>query len=869
MAHPLEDRTRYDPAETEGRVFARWLESGRFHPEPEGDAAENYSIAIPPPNVTGALHMGHALNGSIQDALIRYARMRGLRAKWILGTDHAGIATQTQVERLLKSEGTSRKEIGRDAFIERVWRWREQYGSTIVDQLKRLGASCDYEEERFTLDESYARAVLKVFVTLYERGLIYRDNYMVNWDPGSGSAISDLEVEDREVTDTLYYVDYPLASGNGSVTVATVRPETMLGDVAIAVHPADDRYTRLVGETAILPLVGRRLKIIADEYVKPEFGTGALKITPGHDPNDFEIGRTHGLDEITVIGEDGRLTAAAGERFAGLTALAAREAVVAALREEGRVNRTEPYTHEVPYSQRSGERIEPLISLQWFMRMDELAKPAIAAVQDGRVRIHPEGQRRRYLEWMRNIRPWCISRQLWWGHRLPVWYRDGETYVGMEPPAGPGWERDEDVLDTWFSSGLWPFATLGWPDETDELRAFYPTDVLSTARDILFLWVARMIFFGLEFADDIPFDDVYVHSVVQAPDGRRMSKSLGTGIDPLALIDGGARPPVFTQGGEFPAYGADAVRFGLLAMSSTQDVRFNEEKIAQGRQLANKLFNASRLVLLRVPAGVTVPTRAPEPRTVEDRWILSRLQAAEQELSAAFDAFEFHHAVLGLYRFVYEELCDWYLEMLKPRLYEDDADAAAFALYVLAETLALAHPVIPFVTEEIWSFLPGVDELLMTRRWPHADAALRDAQVEQEMARAIEATEQLRSWRNSVGAAPGQPVLARLEAEGYERVAAHVARLARFEWSGNGAGEPVATVGVPGGNVAVLASEAVDLAASRRRAQERLQTLRSEIERAEGKLANERFVARAPAAIVQAEREKLERLRGELAELGA
>jgi valyl-tRNA synthetase len=870
MGHPLEDRKRYDPAETEARIFARWLESGRFHPEPAGTAAENYSIAIPPPNVTGALHMGHALNGSVQDTLIRYARMRGLRTKWILGTDHAGIATQTQVERLLKSEGTSRERIGREAFIERVWRWREQYGSTIIDQFKRLGASCDYAEERFTLDEGYARAVLKVFVTLYRKGLIYRDNYMVNWDPGSGSAISDLEVEDREVTDTLYYVDYPLASGHGSVTVATVRPETMLGDTAIAVHPDDDRYTRLVGETAILPLIGRRLKIIADPYVKPEFGTGALKITPGHDPNDFEIGRAHGLEEITVIGEDGRMTAAAGERFAGMTALEAREAVVAALREEKRINRTQPYTHEVPYSQRSGERIEPLISLQWFMRMDELAQPAIAAVGDGRVTIHPEGQRRRYLEWMRNIRPWCISRQLWWGHRLPVWYRGDETYVGMDPPDGPGWERDPDVLDTWFSSGLFPFATLGWPDDTEERRAFYPTDVLSTARDILFLWVARMIMFGLEFAGDVPFSDVYVHSIIQAPDGRRMSKSLGTGIDPLALIDGGERPPVFSEGGEFPAYGADAVRYGLLAMSSTQDVRFNETKIAEGRQLANKLFNASRLVLLRVRDGVTAPSIAPEARTVEDRWILSRLQAAEQELADAFGAFEFHRATQRLYGFVYDELCDWYLEMLKPRLYlEDNDEATEFALYVLAQTLAIAHPVIPFVTEEIWSYIPGADGLLMAHRWPEADEALRDPEVEAEVARAIEATERLRGWRDQVGATPGTAVPARLEAEGYERVAAHIARMARFEFSENGdpTHPPVATVGVPGGNVAVLENSAVDVEAERRRAAERADVLRKEIARAEGKLANQGFVAKAPEAVVTAEREKLERLRRELEEL--
>ena len=434
MSIDLEHRTRYDPEEVESRVRTRWLDSGLFHPEPAGTAEENYSIAIPLPNVTGALHMGHALNGSVQDTLIRLARMRGKRTKWIFGTDHAGIGTQTLVERALRAEGTSREELGRETFIERVWRWRDQYGSTIVEQFKRLGASADYEDERFTLDPSYVRAVQKVFVDLYDKGLIYRDNYMVNWDPGSRSAISDLEVEQREVTDTLYYVDYPLESGHGSLTIATVRPETILADTAIAVHPDDDRYTRLIGEVAILPIVGRRLKIIADEYVKPEFGTGALKITPGHDPNDFEIGRAHGLEEVSVIGEDGRMTAAAGE-FEGMTALEAREAVVEKLRAEGRIARTEQYRHDVPYSQRSGERIEPLISLQWFMRMDELARPAIEVVESGRVQIHPEGQRRRYLEWMENIRPWCISRQLWWGHQIPVWYRGDETYAGMEPPA--------------------------------------------------------------------------------------------------------------------------------------------------------------------------------------------------------------------------------------------------------------------------------------------------------------------------------------------------------------------------------------------------------------------------------------------------
>src|SRR3954449_10998179 len=617
----LESRTRFEPHEVEPRVMARWLESGIFSPEPAGTAEENFSIAVPPPNVTGVLHMGHALNGSVQDTLMRHHRMLGQRAKWIFGTDHAGIATQRQVEKLLESEGSSRDALGREAFVERVWRWREDYGGQITEQFKRLGAGLDYSDERFTLDERYAHAVLKVFVELFQQGLIYRDHYLVNWDPGLRSAISDLEVEQREETDTLYEIAYDLADGTGELVVATVRPETMLADTAVAVNPHDHRHRHLIGRPAILPLVGRELPIIADDYVKTDFGTGVLKITPGHDPNDFEIGRRHKLPEVSVIGEDGLMTAEAGE-FAGLGVLEARERVVAALGD--RVRGREPYTHDVPYSQRSGARVEPLISLQWFMRMDELAAPAIEVVRKGRVRIHPPSQSRRYVEWLENIRPWCISRQLWWGHQIPVWYRGDETYAGIEAPEGEGWEQDPDVLDTWFSSALWPFATLGWPRDTPELRAFYPTDVLSTARDILFLWVARMVMMGLRFMGDVPFEDVYVHSVIQAPDGRRMSKSLGTGIDPLRLID---------------SYGADATRFGLLAMSSSQDVRFSEEKIAQGGRLANKLWNASRFVLLRVGEGVEP---APRPKTVEDRWILSRLERAKAGMRGAIEAFEFH-----------------------------------------------------------------------------------------------------------------------------------------------------------------------------------------------------------------------------------
>src|SRR3954466_5768609 len=679
----LRERTRYVPHDVEPRVFERWEQAGIFHPEPEGTAEDSYSIAIPPPNVTGALHMGHALNGSIQDVLIRRARMRGIRTKWIFGTDHAGIATQVKVEQQLAEEGKTKADLGRDAFIEKVWEWREEYGSTIVKQFKRLGCSCDYEDERFTMDDAYARAVAHVFVALYEKGLIYRDNYMVNWDPGTRSAISDLEVEQQRVDDKLYSIDYPLESGSGSITIATVRPETMLADTAIAVNPNDDRYTRLIGEAAILPIVGRRLPIIPEDYVDIEFGTGALKITPGHDPNDFEIGRRHGLEEITVIGEDGRMTEAAGE-FAGMDVEEAREAVVAKLKDEGRISNVESYSHDVPHSHRSGRRIEPLISLQWFCDMNELAKPAIEVVKSGEVRFWPEQPWTNvYLGWLENIRPWCVSRQLWWGHRTPVYYcGQGHTNASVEPidkcpECSEPVTQDEDVLDTWFSSGLWPFATLGWPEKTPQLESFYPTDALVTARDIIFLWVARMVMMGIEFTGEIPFTDVPITSVIQAPDGRRMSKSLGTGIDPLDEIE---------------KHGADAVRFGLLAMASTQDVRYSAQRVKQGEDLTNKLWNASRLVLTNVggvPAG-------PRPETIEDRWILSRLSRAVENITGLLESYQFSRASLELYDVLWGELCDWYIELVKPRLYEEGADRGALSanlLHVLEQMLKLLHPI--------------------------------------------------------------------------------------------------------------------------------------------------------------------------------
>jgi valyl-tRNA synthetase len=851
----LAETTRYDPSEVEGRVLERWLDGRYFHPTAEGSPDENFSIAIPPPNVTGGLHMGHALNGSIQDVLTRLNRMRGRNSLWALGTDHAGIATQAVVENELREEGISRHEIGREAFVERVWQWRERYGSRIVEQYKRIGASCDYERERFTLDERYVRAVYHVFKALYDKGYVYRDNYIVNWDPGSRSAISDLEVVNREVTDVLYGIDYPIEGSDDVLTVATVRPETMLADTAVAVNPSDDRHRALVGRHCVLPLVGRRLPIIADEHVDPEFGTGALKITPGHDPNDFEIGRAHGLDEVVVIGEDGRMTPEAGKRFEGLTVSEARGAVVAALRDEGRIRFEEEHTHSVPFSERSGERIEPLISLQWFMRMDQLARPAIEVVERDEVRIVPGSYKRVYLDWMRKIRPWCISRQLWWGHRLPVWYCDvcDETYVAETAPercgsCGGELRQENDVLDTWFSSALWPFAVLGWPEETAELAAFYPTSFLTTAREIIFLWVARMVMMGIEFAGDIPFRDVYVHPVVQAADGRRMSKSLGTGIDPLDEIE---------------AHGADGVRFGLLAMSSTQDVRYNPARIQQGQDLANKMWNASRLVLLNASKG----SGQPSLERIEDRWIVSRLQRAIEAATASIDRYDFAHAALDLYEYFWSELCDWYLEIVKPRLYDGEPEATATLLWVLEQTLALIHPIMPFVTEEIYAYLRGelgadAPEMLVIHPFPEVTAGLVDEEAEREVDAWIELTRRVRRWRDMVGVAAASVLPARVS--GADGAPPHelVARLARLSFDG-AEGEALATFGP----LEILASDEVDAEQVRQRIAERRDALRAEVARAEGKLANAGFVDNAPIDVVEAERAKLAQYQAELEEL--
>jgi valyl-tRNA synthetase len=794
----------YKPRGVEERWQQTWEQEGLYHAEPD-DPGPTYVIAVPPPNVTGALHMGHALNGTLQDVLIRQHRMRGFNTLWQPGYDHAGIATQAVVEKELRKEGTSRQEIGREAFVERVWEWLREYGGVIMSQFRRLGCSLDYDRERFTMDDAYVRAVMRFFVHLYERGWMYRANRIINWCTECQTAISDLEVEYIEVDDALTYARYPFVEGEGSVTVATVRPATMLADVAVAVHPDDERYRNVIGREVLVPVVERRVPIIADERVDPEFGTGALKITPGHDPIDFEIGRDHGLPELTVIGLDGRMTGDIPNEYVGLTEDDADERVVAWLREHDRLEKRESYRHSVGHCERSGTRIQPLVSLQWWCDMETMAKPAIESIETGRVTFHPPVHGRVALDWLKAIRPWNVSRQLWWGHQLPIWYCENGhvTCVEIEPDAcaecgSRKLERDPDVLDTWFSSALWPFATLGWPDDTPELRRYYPGDVNSTAREIIFLWVNRMIMSGLELVGDIPFHDVVIHSIILDPEGRRMSKSKGTGIDPVELID---------------AHGADATRYGLLKMSSTQDVRFTAVPIEEGRRLANKLWNASRLLLL---AGVDeVDAR---PSSLEERWILARIEATRAEVEKDLDTYEFAHAVDRLYHLTFDDFCDWYLESIKPRLEEPNVKATAFA--ALERLLKLLHPVMPHVTEEIWSHLPARSSRLIVAPWPEADASY--AGTEDALVRVQEAAERFRR----------SGVVTPLDGD-ERRIFEAVVRPERARHDGAKLGDEVAR-------------------------------LEKEIARAEGMLSNESFTARAPADVVEAEREKLERFRREL-----
>ena len=793
----------YKPQGVEERWQRTWEAEGLFNADPDA-ARRSFVIAHPPPNVTGDLHMGHALQLSLADLVVRMRRMQGLNTLFQPGFDHAGISTQNAVERHLVREGTSRQELGREAFEARVWEWLREYGGKIMHQFRRMGASMDYRRERFTMDDAYVRAVMRFFVHLYRKGLIYRANRIINWCPHHQTSLSDLEVVHQEVDDALTYVRYPLAEGDGYVTIATARPATMLADVAVAVHPDDERYRDLVGREVIVPLVERRVPLIADLAVEREFGTGALKVTPGHDPMDFEIGRRHGLPEPMVIGPDGRMNESAGE-LAGLSQAEADERVLAWLKERGQLERRESYRHSVALCERCESRIEPLISLQWWCSMRELAAPALEALRAGRVMFHPDSQHRFAIESLESAPDWNISRQIWWGHQLPLWECPAGhfTVEETEPDAcaecgTSELERSQDVLDTWFSSALWPFATLGWPDDTADLRAFYPGDLNTTDRGIIRLWENRMIFAGLELMGEVPFRDVVIHSTVLATEGRRMSKSLGTGIDPTEIID---------------EYGTDATRYGLLKLSSTQDVRFSYGAIEEGRKLANKLWNVSRLLL----GGGEAVAPSLRPRELEERWILARLDSTRATIERLVAEFAFAHLVDELYHLTFDDFCDWYAEAIKPRL--DDPDARATALAALERLLKLLHPVMPHVTEEIWTNLPGRESRLIAAAWPEADGA--DAAALTALDHVQEAAAIFR--RSGV-------IVAMDDEE--RRIFEAVVRPERLKGNGNAAAE--------------------------------IERLRKEVERAERVLANERFVERAPSEVVEAEREKLARYRREL-----
>jgi valyl-tRNA synthetase len=792
----------YKPQGVEERWQRTWEEEGLYNAEAD-DPRPKFAIAHPPPNVTGDLHLGHALQLSLADTIVRTRRMQGYNVLFQPGFDHAGISTQNAVEKHLATEGKTRQDLGREAFEARVWEWLREYGGKIMVQFRRIGASLDYRRERFTMDDAYVRAVNRFFVHLWEKGWIYRANRIVNWCPFHLTSLSDLELEHAEVDDALTYARYPLADGDGHITIATVRPATILADVAVAVHPDDERYRELVGREVVVPWVERRVPVIADDRVEIDFGTGALKITPGHDPKDYEIGRDHGLPELTVIGPDGRMNDEAGE-LAGLTQEEADTRIVDWLRDRGGLEKRESYRHSIALCDRCKSRIEPRISLQWWCAMDDLKQPALDALRSGRVTYHPRSQHRFAITSLEDAPDWNISRQIWWGHQLPLWEcADGHATVQeTEPDAcaecgSQDLRRSEDVLDTWFSSALWPFATLGWPDDTPDLRAFYPGDLNTTARDIIRLWENRMIFSGLELMGDVPFTDVVIHSLVHAPSGGRMSKSLGTGMNPIANIE---------------QHGADATRYGLMKMASSQDVTFSEGAIEEGRKLANKLWNASRLLL---QAGVTEVDE--RPSSLEERWILARMSQTQRAIERLLDEFDFAHLVDELYHLTFDDFCDWYLEAIKPQIYGGDADALATAASALERLLKLLHPAMPHVTEEIWSNLPARQTRLIVAPWPQAgDDAAADA-----LRRVQEAAER---FRRSGVATP-------LEGD-EKRIFDAVVKPERSGGNGDASAE--------------------------------IDRLRKEIARAEGMLANERFLSKAPDHVVQAEREKLERYRREL-----
>ena len=865
MRQPKELAKAYEPREVEDRIYRFWQDGGYFHAVVNPDK-KPYTIVMPPPNITGQLHMGHALDITLQDILIRWRRMQGYEALWLPGTDHASIATEAKIVEAMAKEGLTKESVGREGFLQRAWAWKEQYGSRIVSQQKRLGASCDWERERFTMDEGCSKAVREVFVRLYEKGLIYRGERIINWCPHCLTSISDAEVEFEEVEAKFYHLRYPLADGSGYLQLATTRPETMIGDTAVAVHPDDERYQTLVGKTVILPLVNREIPIVADTYVEPDFGTGVVKITPAHDPNDFEVGLRHHLPVITVTTDDGHMASNAG-KYAGMTLTEARRAIVDDLQEQGFVVKIEPLTHNVGHCYRCHTTIEPRVSMQWFVKMAPLAKPAIEAVKDGKTRFVPERFEKVYNHWLENIRDWCISRQLWWGHRIPAWYcRDcGETIVAREDPkycpvcGSSHLRQDEDTLDTWFSSALWPFSTLGWPDETPELRYFYPTQTMVTGYDIIFFWVVRMMFSGLEYLGEVPFDTVFIHGLVRDAQGRKMSKSLGNGIDPLEVVD---------------QYGADALRFTLATGNSPgNDMRFLQERVEASRNFANKLWNAARFIRMNLGEG-EVPLTLPDSLQTEDKWILSKYNTLVQAVTENLEKFELGMAVQKLYDFIWDQFCDWYIELCKIRLQGDQPeDARRVLCFVMRGMLALLHPFMPFVTEEIWQSLPHEGETLMCAPWPAFDPALSFPDEEREMERVMEAIRAVRNRRAEMNVPPSkkaklyivtqEPAVFTLGEPFFKRLAFASEVIVAEDLQLEGAVQVITDAA----RILIPMDELVDKQKELERLSKEKEKAQKEIAGLESKLSNQNFVAKAPANVVEAERAKLEKQRERLAKI--
>ncbi|MFT8318282.1 MAG: valine--tRNA ligase [Sporolactobacillus sp.] len=871
--------TKYDPSQTEDKWYRTWREKGYFKADGSADK-KPYSIVIPPPNVTGKLHLGHAWDTTMQDLLIRFKRMQGYDALYLPGMDHAGIATQAKVDAKLRTEGKSRYDLGREKFLEVAWEWKKEYAEFIRKQWAKLGLSLDYSRERFTLDDGLSKAVRKVFVSLYEKGLIYRGAYIINWDPAARTALSDIEVIYKEVPGHLWHVNYPLSDGSGSIQIATTRPETMLGDTAIAVHPDDPRYKDIVGKTAILPLVGREIPIVADSYVDQSFGTGAVKITPAHDPNDFEVGNRHHLPRILVIDDSGKMNDNAG-KYQGLDRDECREQIVKDLQDCGALALVEDHTHSVGHSERTGVVVEPILSTQWFVKMDPLAKASLKAQQTkDKVNFIPERFEGTYNHWMENIRDWCISRQLWWGHQIPAWYHKttGEIYVGMEAPKDPeNWKQDQDVLDTWFSSALWPFSTMGWPDEDSaDFKRYFPTDALVTGYDIIFFWVARMMFQSTEFTGKSPFRDVLIHGLVRDEQGRKMSKSLGNGIDPMDVI---------------AKYGADALRYTLATGTTPgQDLTFQWTKVEANWNFANKIWNASRFVIMNLDGFTLDDLDMSAEHSVADRWILTRLNRTIEQVTTHYDSYDFGEAGHILYQFIWDDFCDWYIEMAKLPLYGEDQAAKnstkSVLTYVLDKILKLLHPIMPFVTEEIWQHLPHSGETIMRSDWPTSVPEWNDPEAEQEMALLTSVIRSVRNIRSEMNVAPKKPVALVLKTKSdHEKNLLERSKLYLERFCNPSSLQIDTTVSAPekavsavisGAEIYLPLADLINIDEEIGRLNKELDKMNAEVARVQKKLGNSRFVDKAPEAVVTKEREKeqdylqkKEKLQSRIAELQA